>query len=247
MDELAVERLLQRNATTTTYPPTPSLRASVLAAIASPSSAVGPDAYAPRFVVRGALAAVLVVFGTALALPSSRSAIAEFFGVEGSKIERLPPPADGGTPTPLPPPTDIGAYGRPSTLADASAALGFAPAFVPGADDPEVFVARYPSEGIVILRYGAFDLWQMRTREVFFGKGLPEGVVVVDTAVGGRPARWIEGGPHTAGVFDENGIIPGSERTVARDTLIWRTDTALYRLETTLPLSDAQRVAEWLP
>jgi len=247
MDELTLEQLLQRTARTTLYPRTPSLRGGVLAAIAAPRRRAERAIDPPRLVAAGAVSAIVAALSVVLALPSSRSAIAEFFGIEGSRIERLPTPADGIAPTPLPTPEDIGAYARPAALADAAAELGFAPALAAGHDDPDVFVARYPSEGVVILRYGAFDLWEMQARDVFFGKGLPEGVVAVDTTVGGRPARWIEGGAHIAHVFDEDGIIPGSERTVARDTLIWRTDFAFYRLETTLPLPDALRVAEALP
>lgn len=87
----------------------------------------------------------------------------------------------------------------------------------------------------------------MRPRDVFFGKGVPPGVVLRDTSVAGRPAHWIEGGPHIVRLFDDRGDLPGSERTVARDTLIWRTDFAFYRMETTLPEAAAIRVAKTLP
>ena len=39
----------------------------------------------------------------------------------------------------------------------------------------------------------------------------------------------------------------GHTRTVSRDTLIWRTDFAFYRVETTLSLDEAIRIAETLP
>jgi hypothetical protein len=246
MDELTLDRLLERTASATAYPRTPALRGRVLAAIAVRTPDTRRTATARRFVV-AITAVVLALFGASLAVPASRSAIAELFGIEGAKIERLPTPTGGATATPLPAPADIGAYARPSSLADVQTAIGFAPALAPGAGDPQVFVARYPAEGVVILRYGGFDLWEMRARDIFLGKGLPEGVVSVDTAVSGHPARWIEGGPHIAYLYDERGAIPGSERTVTRDTLIWRTDFALYRLETTLPMADAIRIAESLP
>ena len=47
---------------------------------------------------------------------------------------------------------------------------------------------------------------------------------------------------------DESGIASQeSSRMVERSTLIWRTDAALYRLETDLPLEEAAAVAETLP
>jgi hypothetical protein len=47
---------------------------------------------------------------------------------------------------------------------------------------------------------------------------------------------------------DENGVASQeSSRMVERSTLIWRTDAALYRLETDLSLDDAVTIAETLP
>ena len=96
-----------------------------------------------------------------LAVPSSRSAIASFFGVEGSKVERLPTPAPGETPTPLPAPTDLPSSARPASIEEAAAALGFDPALPSGAGDPQsVYLVDYSGEPVAILRYPDFDLWQ---------------------------------------------------------------------------------------
>ncbi len=194
MDDLMLERLLERSAASTAYPPTPPLRGRVLASMAAPAS---PHASQRPAFVLAALAVVALAVAATLVLPSSRSAIAEIFGIEGSKIERLPTPAGGVVPTPLPTPEEIRAFAHPSTIADAAGAMGFTPALVPGESSPEAFIARYASDAVVILRYRSFDLWEMRARDIFFGKGLPEGVVVLDTAVNGNQARWIEGG-HTS-------------------------------------------------
>ena len=248
MDELMLARLLERAAATTTYPATPMLRGRVMAALSATGAAPG-RATRPAFVL-GALAIVaLAVVAAALAVPSSRSAIAELFGIEGSRIERLPTPAPGVTPTPLPTPGDLTSIATRVSLDEAERRAGFRPALPRDAGEPDgVYVKTYrEGETVAIVSYAAFDVWEMRPRAVFFGKGLPDGVIAVDTTVGGRPARWIEGGPHIARLFDESDTIPGSERTVARDTLIWRTDFALYRMETTLQLADAIRVAETLP
>ena len=61
------------------------------------------------------------------------------------------------------------------------------------------------------------------TTEVFpyeFYQIVPEGVTLRDTAVGGNPAYWIEGGPHVVYLFDDAGQLPGSERTVSRSAII---------------------------
>ena len=246
MDELMLERLLERASATATYPLTPALRGSVLAAIAEPPARSTIASRRPAFAL-AAIGMVALVLAIALAMPTSRSAIADFFGVEGSKIERLPTPAPGVTPTPLPTVADIGTYALPSSLADAAVALGFAPALARGMGEPTVYLARYANESVVILRYPDLDLWEMKARDVNFGKGLPAEVGAKELAVKGRPGYWISGGPHSAYLFDGKAQVPGSERTVSRDTLIWRSDVAFYRIETTLPLTEALHIAEALP
>jgi hypothetical protein len=249
MDDMMLEQLVGRVAALTVYPPTPALRGRVAAAIAGSSHA--PARMRPRFaVVLTTLAAIAIALAAvALAAPSSRSAIADFFGVDGSRIERLPTSAPEVTPTPLPPASDPAAIATPVSLDEAERRVGFVPPSPRDAGPPRaVYVKTYgETDTVAILRFDAYDLWEMRPRDVFLGKGLPEGVVERDTIVGGRPAYWIEGGPHVAYLFDQQGELPGSERTVARDTLIWRTDFALYRMETTLSLADATRLAETLP
>ncbi len=247
MDELMLERLLERASATATYPSTPSLRVRVLVAIAAPAP---PRAPAPRrpMLALAAIAMLGLVVAVALAVPMSRSAIADFFGVEGSNIERLPTAAPGVTPTPFPTSADPASFAMPVSLQDAARRVGFIPAVPQGAGEPtSVLVAVYDSENVAILRFADYDLWEMRRRDVFFGKGVPAGVVLLDTSVAGKPAHWIEGGPHVVRLFDDRGVFPGSERTVSRDTLIWRSDVALYRMETTRTLDQALRLAESLP
>jgi hypothetical protein len=245
MDDMMLERLLQRSAAATAYPATPALRGHVLAGIAAPTTARATRR--PVFAL-AAIAIVALALGVALALPTSRSAIADFFGVEGAKIERLPTTAPGVTPTPLPTSSDPASIATPVIIDEVQFITGFRPASPRGAGMPlAVYVKPYGAESVAILRYDTYDLWEMRPRDVSIGKGLPEGVIERDTLVGGRAAYWIEGGPHVARLFGDAGVVPGSERTVARDTLIWRTDFALYRLETTLSQAEAIRVAETLP
>lgn len=249
MGDVMLERLLERAAAAAVYPATPALRGRVLSAIAESPSGAARRAHMPRLALAAMVASVLAAIAIALAVPSSRSALAELFGIEGLRIERLPGPVAGVTPTPLPEPGDLPSIAERVSLAEAERRSAFAPVVPRGAGEPAaVYVKTYgESDTVIILHYAAFDLWEARPRDIFLKKGLPEGVNAQDATVGGHQARWIEGGSHIAIVLDEYGAIPGSERTVARDTLIWRTNYALYRIETTLQLADAIRLAETLP
>lgn len=113
MDELMLERLLRRAAANSAYPPTPALRGRVLAAITEPAPARPSRRPAFALAAIATIATIALALSIALTVPNSRSAIAEFFGVEGSKIERLPTPAPGVTPTPLPAPADPAALATP--------------------------------------------------------------------------------------------------------------------------------------
>jgi hypothetical protein len=242
--------LLQRTAASLSYPETPALRDAVLGRISAPAPrrTEAPRRFAPQLVALAS--AVVVAAGAALAVPSSRDAIADFFGIERSRVERLPTPAPGATATPLARGSELPAGARESTLEDAGAALGFAVATPPALGAPRsVYVIDYPDEAVVILRYEEFDLWQAQPRGFVFAKGVPEGVVVLDlTTIGGRPLHFIAGGPHVVQLFDGNDPVPGSERVVERNTLVFNTGRAFYRIETHLPRSpELLRIVDSLP
>jgi hypothetical protein len=247
MDDLTVERMLAAVARDVPYPPTPSLRAAVTARLAE----ARPRKLA-RHGWRLALAAVAadVAIGAAivLAAPSTRSAIAEFFGIEGSRIERLPTPLPGVTPTPLPDARSLDVVATPLTLATAAGYAGFEPALPDGYDAPVAVYGLDYATQFVVLHYAEFDLWQGRPDGETALKGLPDGTLLEDTTANGVPARWISGGSHIVRALDREGReVAGTLRTVERNTLVWRTAFALYRLETDGALDAARRIAESLP
>ena len=85
-------------------------------------------------------------------------------------------------------------------------------------------------------------------RRVLFSKGAPEGVTISNLTINAHNAILIAGGGHALTVFDEdNNVVPGSERTVDRNTLIYATDDAFYRIESRLPGDDLVRIAGSLP
>jgi len=258
MDDLTFEAGVQRIAATMAYPPAPLLRQRVAAAIAPDRPQARVPAPARRFAIAAAIVAAAAL-GAALVVPSSRSAIADFFGVEGSHIEILPAPAPGVTPTPFPTPAAIETYATPSSLIDVRRDFGFAPALPPGDGQPDaVFVADYLSAEAVILQYPAYDLWEVRLSGGTFNKGVPiqgvfdkaarSGTKIDDLTINAAPAVWIEGGAHIVRYVDADGReVAASARTVGRNTLVWHNDSFFYRLETDLAEVDAVRIATSLP
>jgi hypothetical protein len=252
MDEVMFgQGMLERAAASVQYPSTPRLRARVLARIAE--TPVESKTRRPAWALPALAAAIslVVAVGAALAVPTSRDAIADFFGIEGSNIEILPTAPAGTTPTPFPTPSEIDPEAIISSRAKAELAVG-RPLAVPAALQPEsVYLRQYGDSTGVILRFSDFDLWEVDTDGSFdgtFGKGGGPGSVIQDLTVNGRPARWVAGGPHLVRYIDAQGRIDEStERTAVRDTLIWRTEYALYRMETDLPLDEARAIAETLP
>jgi hypothetical protein len=252
MDERTYDiALIDRAAASMTYPATPQLRGRVLAAIASAAEPAAPRRR-PALSLASAAAAV-ALFGAmlALAVPSSRSAIAEFFGIEGSDVEVLPSPPPGTTATPFPTPADLPPTARAIALDDLDDAVGFDVALPDDAGDPHrSYMVTYMAERMAILQYPGFDLWEAQLASgLVAGKGVAPGTRVEEFELReGVPARWISGAPHLIAFRTADGTeIEESIRTVRRSTLIWRTDHAFYRIETDLPLDDAREIANTLP
>jgi hypothetical protein len=247
-DEAHLRSLASRAA----YPPTPELRPRVLAALATEAGAtrVGQPtpAVRPARLAWVAAAAVVCAAALAFAVSSSRDAIAEFFGIEGSRIDILPTPPPGVTPTPFPPEAPLEQIGTRLSLEEAERLAGFALSLPSGEPPEDVFVVRYGDETVAVLRYPQFDLWQARLEpSAYFDKGAPSGVRVEDTLVDGHPATWVTGGTHFVRYVDATGApVEASLRTVERSTLIWNDGATFFRVETGLSLVDARAVAESL-
>jgi hypothetical protein len=101
----------------------------------------------------------------------------------------------------------------------------------------------------VVLRYPTFDLWEARTGgRPFLSKGVPDGEVIEVASVRGMPAYWVGRFARTVRFVDADGReVPGTERVVTQNALVWSTTSGFYRIETHLPLAEALRIAESLP
>ena len=248
------ETLLRDAARDLRYPATPPIAAAVAARLREegPVRSGGLLGAAQRWWSRpaarlafAAASVVLLIVGAALAVPQSRTALAELFGLSHVQIEVGPAT---GPEAPVRSPIS---FAQPATLAEARAAVDFTlklPAGIegtlaPGAvylqgdgEDPHLVILVYEDEG--------YDLYQ--TKFGMFGKG---GVPAPfrETQVDGHSALWIDSGGHIAWFLDDEGeVVVESRRSVERATLFWEDEGLTYRLETSLSEEDAIAVAESL-
>lgn len=273
------QSLLAEAATAAVYPATPDLRDRIVAAVGA--RAPGRARRWPPFTVNVRLAAAVAVLALALvallAVPASRDAVAEFFGlVPGQRFEQLPLPPEperpGVTVTPdarpfvlptpwtasppaaaTPRPTPVASspvieLAEPSTLAEASQALGYEIVLPRGQGEPlEVFLIDLIGQGAAVLRYERFDLWATNGSGAF-GKGAPIDTIIEITEVAGTVAYWIEGEERIVRFLDASGEeVPGSRREVNRNTLVWLTEASFYRLEGDLTREQAIAIGATLP
>ena len=203
-----------------------------------------------RPVLRAAAAVLLVaavVIASALVVPQSREALADFFGLSHVKIEI------GPVLGPPPPILSPGSFAEPATLSSAQERVDFE-IRLPVVDGTEmaadaVYVEdRSPGAEVVIAVYeeADFDLYQ--SANGFFGKGgIPSSDVLLEADVHGYEAIWIGRGGHIASSLDDQGrVVVETLRSVERATLLWEEMGVTYRLETSLSLDEAIRIAESL-
>ena len=249
-----IDALLRSTAAAFTYPRTPDIATRVRARLDSEPRSVSimERAWAAmsRPVLRVAAASLLIVavaVGSALAIPQTREALADLFGLSSVKIEVGP--VEG----PPPPVLSPNSFASPATLSGAQEAVAF-DIRLPSEDGVRILPEAVYLEGIhgtgvpvVILVYESqnFDLSQRAFG--FYGKGLPDEDLARESAVHGVPAIWIDSGGHIARSLDADGrLLIETERTVERGTLLWEEGGVSYRLETGLPEDEAILLAESL-
>lgn len=192
-----------------------------------------------------AIAIVLVIAAGLLAVPAVRAAVVEIVRLGAVRIF-----IGGPTPTPLPPTGHLSLSEFPgaTTLeaARASAAIPIRlPSYPPDLGPPDrVFLLRQFG-GIVVLVWedpNYPDLARLALFEIppgpIVNKLFPERIE--STSVAGRPAIW-----STGDHFVELIIESRQELAMVRgNVLIWSLQGVTYRLETTLSLEEALRIAE---
>ncbi len=97
-----------------------------------------------------------------------------------------------------------------------------------------------PGVGLVISEFrGAVD-------ERYFEKILGPDTTLTRVTVGGSPGYWISGAPHFFFYIDPNGQAVNDDHPTVGDVLLWTKGDVTYRLETSLGMAAAIRLAESL-
>jgi hypothetical protein len=169
-----------------------------------------------------ALAVLAAALAVALAVPPARSAILDFFGIGGVEIRRVE------TLPPLPP--ERGAPGIPMSLAEARNRVVFDVVV------PEGYQRVYWSPEIVTFVWPDRLLMEFEGDEQILKKVVEEDTRVEYLDVNGYSAVWLEGAPH--GLF-----LPGGEKRLAGNVLIWVRGTLTFRLEGELTRERALELA----
>jgi hypothetical protein len=105
---------------------------------------------------------------------------------------------------------------------------------------PGLPVTESPGVGLVISEFrGAVD-------ERYFEKILGPDTTLTRVTVGGSPGYWISGAPHFFFYVDPNGQAISDDHPTVGDVLLWTQGDVTYRLETSLGMAAAIRLAESL-
>ena len=245
------------------WPPTPDVGAVVSERLAAPEQAGRAPRALPRVrrrrLLAGVLAALLACGGGLAASPAARSAILEFLGLKGAKIERREPDA------PAPPPrrADLGAdlgLGRAVTLAQARTAAGFN-VIVPGLDalgapDAVYFEDVNPEGGRVSLVYGPRPgiaradttgagvlVTEFRAQaSPLIQKSAGAATDVRRLTIEGQPAFFLEGA-HGFAFVDEYDNPTYEDQRLAGNTLLVQRAGLLLRIEGDISQAAAVRIA----
>ena len=223
------------------YPPTPNLAARVRSRLEARRPVFG---FGLRRALAFALVVLIVAVGALMAVPSTRSAILGWLGLNGVAIERVEtlPEVRPGAELEL---------GEPVSREEAARRAGHEVRVPEALGPPDAVYVRqaFPVE-IVSLVYAEGDepeyvLTQFRggLREVLVKKLVEPGTRVVPVALGGEPGFWVEGAPHVVAWVDEEGTVREDELALAGNVLLWQNGELTFRLEGAETLREALRVA----
>ena len=190
-----------------------------------------------------AFATLAVAVAAVMAVPQSRAAILEFFGIKGVKIERvekLPPvPTQGSL-----------ILGVETTLEQAAERAGFRVRVPEELGEPDaVYFATVPRGGMVSLVYGdpddpraLFTQFRGSFEEAIFKKVVTD--ATIEPVVGlGDVALWLEGEPHYFSYVDADGNFNSENVRLAGNVLLWELGELTLRLEADISRQEAVAIA----
>ena len=224
------------------FPPTPDLAPRVRERIGAERPPRRSFLPARRTLVI-ALAVAAVAIGALMAVPGTRAAILEFFGIRGVAIERVET-----LPT-VPTKVDLN-LGDPVTLERARELADFDVVVPEALGDPdEVYFSDFPPGGMVSFVYGSSEepralLTQFRaTFEDTFLKKLEVTTNVEHVGVNDQPGVFLSGPPHVFGYLDSRGQYREETMRLVGNVLLWERDPLTLRLEGDLSLDEALEIA----
>jgi hypothetical protein len=219
-----LEQMLQATGAQIDWPATPNLEADVVPRI----SGVTPlkPGYAPARRLRRplviALAALLLLAGSALAIPAVR----DWLGLSSVEIKRVPKPL------PTVPGAQLG-LGTRLSLDTARAKLGFRPVLPTGLGIPTVYYDPIPAGGQFGLAYPHGIVITQVQGHVgpYLKKFIPPGTRVDRLKIAGERALWIHGALHQYVYVDRAGNLHTDSVRTAGNVLLWRHRDLLIRIE----------------
>jgi hypothetical protein len=238
VSDAELELQLGRLAAAVEFPPAPDLRAAVRASIERPQRS------RLRWV---ALAAVVLVvlLGALLAVPSARTTLFRWLGIEGvtlSFVERLPTGAVRGR-------ADLGVR---APFAKARARAAFQVVDPPASlGTPAVYYRVPPLGGLVTFLYGTPARARLLLSELkgdyrpFFLKTIAQSTTTEELEIDGVPALWIQGA-HSVEYADLQGNFESEPLRLANRVLLWEHGGVTFRLEGRLTRDEAVRIAKML-
>ena len=232
-----LEQRLGELAATLVVPPAPDLTPSVLARL--PHRHAG-RARLTRRTLAFTLAGLLLLAGTAMAVPPTRDAILRVLGLRGVSIERLsqPPPLPAGAGAKL-------GLGERIPLPRARHAAGFTALLPPSAT--AAYLAQDIPGGRISLLVGADLVIEVRgVAAPFFLKLIGPGTRAQHVRVNGGPGIYLYGAPHDV-LFGPGGGAPELDRVrIAGNVLLWQQGPLTLRVEGTHTLGQALALARSL-
>jgi hypothetical protein len=224
------------------FPPAPDLASRVRERIAAGRPPRRSFLPARRTLVI-ALALLAVAVGALMAVPGTRAAILEFFGVRGVAIEHVET-----LPT-VPKNVDLN-LGEPVSLERARELAAFDVVVPEALGDPdEVYFSDFPAGGMVSFVYGSSEepralltQFEASVRDTFLKK-LEATTEVEHVGVDGQLGVFLSGAPHVFGFIDANGQYQEETMRLVGNVLLWERPPLTLRLETNASLNEALRIA----
>jgi hypothetical protein len=169
-----------------------------------------------------ALAATVLIGGTAMALPASRDAILDSLGLRGVRVERVPT---------LPPATvsRLG-LGERIPLARARHAASFE-ALLPPAATAAYLDHDLPGGRISVIDGSALLIEFRASSQPLFLKLILTSTHAQQLRVDGSPGIYLSGAPHELVFIDANGRFATDRVRIAGSVLIWQRGPLTLRLE----------------